>query len=85
MYEKKTTLHSLKSKTEKVNDLLTNIPTNDFMELNNLIYAEAKLVCEKIGVSPEDHRQKVKTRERTQIIITDKKTTTTSKSTKTEH
>ena len=58
MSEKKTTLPSLgnqdwrtvKSKTEKVNDLLTNIPTNDIKELNDLIYAWAKLVWEKIGV-----------------------------------
>ena len=56
--EKKTTLpsfrnqdwRSVKSETEKVNDLLTNLLTNDITELNNLIYAGAKLVCEKIGV-----------------------------------
>ena len=54
MSEKKTTLPSLwnqvKSETEKVNDLLTNSPINDIIELNDLIYAGAKLVCEKIGV-----------------------------------
>ena len=38
------------SKTEKLNDLLTNIPTNDFTELNDIIYAGAKLVSEKIEV-----------------------------------
>ena len=55
--EKKTTLPSLrnqdwrkvKSETEKVN-LLTNILTNDVTGLNDLIYAGAKLVCEKISV-----------------------------------
>ena len=54
MSEKKTILLSLrnqdwrtvKSETEKVNDLLTNIPTNDITVLN----AGAKLVSEKIGV-----------------------------------
>ena len=60
MSEKKTTLPSLrnqdwrtvKSETEKVNDLLTNIPTNDITELNDLIYTGAKLVCEKNSGSP---------------------------------
>ena len=58
MSEKKTALASLKnqewwsvkSETEKVDDLLTNIPTNDITELNDLIYAGTKLICEKIGV-----------------------------------
>ena len=57
MSKKKTTLPShtkqnwrrVKSETEKVTDLLTNIPTNT-MDLNDLIYARAKLVSEKIGV-----------------------------------
>ena len=87
MSEKKTTLASLrhqdwrtvKSETDKMNDLLTNIPTNDITESDDLIYVEAKLVCEKNQGLPEDYRQKVKTR------ITDKETTTTSKNTKTEH
>ena len=57
MSEKKTTLPSLrsqdymkvKSETEKVNDLLTNIPTNNITELIDLIYAGEKLVSEKNG------------------------------------
>ena len=69
MSEKKTTLPSLwnqnwrtvKYETKKVNDLLTNISTNDITELNDLIYAEAKLVCEKNWGLLEDRRQKVKT------------------------
>ena len=52
--KKKTTLPSLRNKdwrkvtfeTKKVNDLLTNIPTN-ITELNDLIYAGAKLVSKK--------------------------------------
>ena len=71
--------------TEKMNDLLTNIPTNNIMDVNDLMYVGAKLVCEKIGPSPEDYRQKVKTRMGIQIRIADKKTTTTIKNTKTEH
>ena len=55
--EKKTTLPSLRNQdwwivkfeSEKVNDLLTNIMTNDITELKDLIYAGAKLVCEKMG------------------------------------
>ena len=39
---------TVKSKTEKVNDLLTNISTNDVNELNDSIYTGAKLVYEKI-------------------------------------
>ena len=58
MSEKKNTLPSLrnqewrtiKSETEKVNYLLTNIPTNDITELNDLIYAGIKLLREKIRV-----------------------------------
>ena len=59
MSVKKTTLASLrnqdwgtvKSKTVKVNDLLKNFPTNEITGLNDLIYAAAKLVSGKIGVS----------------------------------
>ena len=39
---------TVKSETEKVNDLLTNISTNDITELNDL-NARAKLVSEKSG------------------------------------
>ena len=37
-------------RNQKVNDLLTNILTNDITELNDLIYAGVKLISEKIGV-----------------------------------
>ena len=58
MSEKKTALDSIRNQdwrtvkydTEKVNVLLTNIQTNIITELNDLIYAVVKLVCEKIGV-----------------------------------
>ena len=36
--------------TETINKLLTNVPLNTITELNELIYAEAKLVSDKIGV-----------------------------------
>ena len=41
---------TVKVETEKINELLTHISTNNIKELNELIYARAKLVCEKIGV-----------------------------------
>ena len=54
--EKITILHSLgnqdrktlKAETEKMKDVFANIPTNNITEINELIYAEAKLVCEII-------------------------------------
>ena len=58
MTEKKTAFPSLRKKDkkkvqleiEKVNELLPNIPTSKIIELNELIYARAKLFCNKIGV-----------------------------------
>ena len=47
---------TVKCKAEKVKDLLTNIPTNDITKLNYLIYAEAKLVCEKNKSPREDQK-----------------------------
>ena len=54
----KTTLPSLrniewriaKAETNKVNQVLTYIPTNNITDLNELIYAGAKLVCENTGI-----------------------------------
>ena len=37
--------------TKKVNRLLNYIPTDNITELNEIIYAGAKLVYEKIGIS----------------------------------
>ena len=59
MSEKKTRLPSLrkqdrktvKTETEKINELLTHIATNNITELNELIYGGVKLVCENISVS----------------------------------
>ena len=58
MSEMKTRLPSLRNQdwktvkveTEKVYELSTHISTN-ITELNELIYARAKLVCDKIGVT----------------------------------
>ena len=65
--EKKTVLLSIrnqnwkivKAETEKINIYLTNIPKNT-TELNDLIYAGAKLVCGKIGVPLKGHGWEIK-------------------------
>ena len=41
----------IKVKTEKINKLLIDIPTSNITEVDELIYAGAKFVCAKIGVS----------------------------------
>ena len=41
---------TVKTETNKINQVLTYISMNNITELNELIYAGAKLVCEKIGI-----------------------------------
>ena len=41
---------TVKAEINKVNQVLTYISTNNTTELTKLIYAGAKLVCEKIGI-----------------------------------
>ena len=48
---------TLKTETNKINHMLPYISTNNIAELNDLIYAGAKLACEKIGV-PEKSTKK---------------------------
>ena len=69
MTEKKpTTLRSLRKEdwkevmveTKKANKLLINIPSGNIIELNKLIYAEAKLVCQKIGISLKNSNKNLK-------------------------
>ena len=68
MNEEKTTLPSLrnvewrtvKTETEKINQVLTYISTNNITELNELIYAGAKLVCEKIAIPSKSKEKKSK-------------------------
>ena len=68
MKEQSTTLPSLRSiewrtinmETEKINQVLTYIPTKNITELNELIYAGAKLVSEKIGVCLKSTNNKSK-------------------------
>ena len=64
-----------------------NIPTNNITELNNLIYAGAKLVCDRIGAPLRKQRNKQKHQSwvGVQIGRTNKKTTTTNKYFKQKH
>ena len=68
MNSEKTTLPSLRNierrtlKTEanKINKILPYISTNNITELNDLIYAGAKLVCGKIGVLSKSTKKQLK-------------------------
>ena len=61
---------ALKIETEKINHI-PHIPTNNITELNELIYAGTKLVCEKIGIPSKSTKKQSKlgweTRLETQI------------------
>ena len=52
---------TLKIETNKINNILPYIPMNNITELNELIYAGAKLVCENIGIPLKKHEETVKT------------------------
>ena len=68
MNSKKTTLLSLRDKewrtvkteTNKINQVLPYIQTNNITELNELIYAGSKLICEKLDTLKK-HEEKIKT------------------------
>ena len=48
---------TVKTEMNKMNQLLTYISANKITELNELIYARAKLDCEKIGIPPESTKK----------------------------
>ena len=48
---------TLKIETNKINQVLPYVSTNNMIELNELIYAGAKLVCEQMR-SPQNARRK---------------------------
>ena len=48
---------TLKTETNKINQILPYISTNNITELNELIFAVAKLVCEKIGIPSRRNSQ----------------------------
>ena len=51
---------TLKTKTNKINQVLPYISTNNITELNELIYVGAKLFCEKIGIPSKSTKKKSK-------------------------
>ena len=53
---------TLKTETNKINQIIPYILTNNITELNDLIDAGAKLVCEKIGGPHKNHEGTIKTR-----------------------
>ena len=68
MNSEKTTLTSLrniewrtvKTETNEINQVLSYISTDNITKLNELIYAGAKLVCEKIGIPSKSTKEKSK-------------------------
>ena len=48
---------TLKTETNKINQILTYISTINITELNELIYAGAKLVYEKIGIPSKNTKK----------------------------
>ena len=51
---------TLTIETNKINQVLPYISTNNITELNELIYEGAKLVCEKIGIPSKSAKKKSK-------------------------
>ena len=50
----------VKAETNKVNQVLTYISTNNITELNELIYVGVKLVCGKLGIPSKITKEKSK-------------------------
>ena len=92
MNSEKTTLPSLtniewrtlKTETNKINQMLLYISTNNIAELNKLIYAGAKLVCEKIGVPSKSTKKQSKPGWEFRLETQIKKSTKTGQNGKTE-
>ena len=57
---KNTEWKTLQIETNKINHILPYIPTNNITELNELIYAGAKLICEKIGIHSKSTKKQSK-------------------------
>ena len=53
-------LTTLKTQTNKINQILPYISTNNITELNELIYAKVKLLCEKIGIPSKSTKKQSK-------------------------
>ena len=53
---------TLRRETNKINQILHNISTNNITELNELLYTGMKLVCEKIGIPSKSTKKRSKPR-----------------------
>ena len=51
---------TLKIETNKINHILPYIPTNNITDLNELIYAGAKLVCKKVWIPSKSTKKQSK-------------------------
>ena len=71
-------LKTLMIETNKINHILSYIPTNNITELNELIYAGAKLVCEKIEIHSKSTKKESKPGWEIRLETQIKKTTKTS-------
>ena len=74
---------TVKTETSKIDQALTYISTNNIAELNELIYARAKLVCEKTGILSKSTK-KNQNQEGNFDRNSDKKSTKTGKNNKTK-
>ena len=92
MGNKKTTLPSLrniewrivKTETNKIKQVVPYISTNNITELNEIIYAGAKLVCEKIRIPSKSTKKKIRTKMVNPIGNAYKKSTKTGQNDKTK-
>ena len=73
---------TLKIETNKINHILLYIPTNNITELNELIYAGTKLVCENIRIPSKSTKKQSKPGWEIRLETQIKKTTKTSLSDK---
>ena len=69
---------TLTIETNKINHILPYIPTNNITELDELLYAEAKLVCENIGIPSKSTKKQQKPGWEIRLESQIKKTTKTS-------
>ena len=75
---------TLKIGTNEINQVLPHFPTNNITELNELIYAGAKLVCEKIGIPSKSMKEKSKPGWEIRLETQIKKSTKTGQNDKTK-
>ena len=75
---------TVKTEMNKINQVRPKISTNNITELNELIYAGAKLVCKKIGISSESTKKESKPGWEIRLETQIKKSTKTDQNDKTK-